>query len=184
MVKSTKASFKKLSGDRRDFLKGAVAGTAMLLAPAEMARAAAAGDVAVDTDSNGSLGVGVQTMDRSGSDFMVDVIKSLGIEYVCVNPGSTFPAFHESLINYGGNKNPELITCMHEEHAAAMCNGYFKIEGKAGCEGNSANQIRKPLRSAPCRRLRGFKDRRPLYSFEFDWRPTGPCCRTFPGRWK
>ncbi|MBZ5698530.1 MAG: thiamine pyrophosphate-binding protein [Acidobacteriia bacterium] len=130
MAKSTRANSNKLSGDRRNFLKGAVAGTAALLAPAEMAQAAAAGVVAADADSNGSLAVEVQTMDRSGSDFMIDVIRSLGIEYVCANPANTFRAFHESLINYGGNKNPELITCMHEEHSAAMCNGYFKIEGK------------------------------------------------------
>jgi hypothetical protein len=30
------------------------------------------------------------TMDRSGADFMVDVIKSLGLEYVASNPGSLF----------------------------------------------------------------------------------------------
>ena len=29
-------------------------------------------------------------MDRSGADFMVDVIKSLGFEYVASNPGSSF----------------------------------------------------------------------------------------------
>jgi thiamine pyrophosphate-dependent acetolactate synthase large subunit-like protein len=72
----------------------------------------------------------VLTESRSGSDFMVDVIKSLGIEYVCSNPGSSFRGLHESLINYGGNKNPEFITCCHEESSAAMAHGYFKIEGK------------------------------------------------------
>ena len=35
---------------------------------------------------------------------MVDVIKSLGFEYVSANPGSSFRGLHESLINYGGNK--------------------------------------------------------------------------------
>ncbi len=72
----------------------------------------------------------VLTETRSGSDFMVDVIKSLGIEYVCSNPGSSFRGLHESVINYGGNKNPEFITCCHEESSAAMAHGYFKIEGK------------------------------------------------------
>ena len=46
-----------------------------------------------------------------GSDFMVDVIKTLNIEYVCSNPASSFRALHESLIDYGGNKKPEFITC-------------------------------------------------------------------------
>jgi acetolactate synthase-1/2/3 large subunit len=72
----------------------------------------------------------VLTESRSGSDFMVDVIKSLGIEYVCSNPGSSFRGLHESVINYGGNKNPEFITCCHEESSAAMAHGYYKIEGK------------------------------------------------------
>jgi acetolactate synthase-1/2/3 large subunit len=70
------------------------------------------------------------TTDRTGSDFMVDVIKSLGIEFVCANPGSSFRGLHESVINYGGNKNPEFITCCHEESSVAMAHGYAKIEGK------------------------------------------------------
>jgi len=64
------------------------------------------------------------------SDFMVDVIKSLDIEYVPSNPASSFRALHESLINYGGNKKPEFLTCTHEESAVAMAHGYFKIAGK------------------------------------------------------
>ena len=36
---------------------------------------------------------------------MVDVIKSLGFEYVCANPGSSFRGLHESIVNYGGNKS-------------------------------------------------------------------------------
>lgn len=68
--------------------------------------------------------------ERSGSDFMVDVIKSLDFEYICANPGSSFRGLHESLINYGGNQAPELITCCHEESSVAMAHGYFKVEGK------------------------------------------------------
>ena len=44
--------------------------------------------------------------------------------------GSSFRGLHESLINYGGNKKPEFITCIHEEASVAMAHGYFKIEGK------------------------------------------------------
>ncbi len=61
---------------------------------------------------------------------MVDVIKTLGFEYVAANPGSAFRGIHESLINYGGNKAPELLTCLHEESSIAMAHGYYKIEGK------------------------------------------------------
>ncbi|HTD91964.1 MAG TPA: thiamine pyrophosphate-binding protein, partial [Burkholderiales bacterium] len=65
-----------------------------------------------------------------GSDFMVDVIKSLDIKYLPSNCASSFRAIHESLINYGGNTKPEFLTCMHEESAVAMAHGYFKISGK------------------------------------------------------
>src|SRR4030095_13365725 len=59
--------------------------------------------------------------------FMVDVIKSLDIEYVPSNPAQSFRGLHESLIDYGGNKKPEFLTCTHEESSVAMAHGYFKI---------------------------------------------------------
>src|SRR5262249_40689556 len=54
------------------------------------------------------------TVSSPGSDFMVDVIKSLNFEYVAAVPGSSFRGFQESWVNYGGNK-PEWITCLHED---------------------------------------------------------------------
>src|SRR5438094_3556437 len=67
---------------------------------------------------------------RPGSDFMVDVVKTLGIKYLPANCASSYRGIHESLINYGGNKMPEFLTCMHEESAVGMAHGYFKIAGK------------------------------------------------------
>src|SRR5215208_7006349 len=67
---------------------------------------------------------------RAGSDFMVDVIKSLKIDYVYSNPASSFRGLHESLINYGKNSAPEFITCTHEESSVAMAHGYAKVTGK------------------------------------------------------
>ena len=61
---------------------------------------------------------------------MVDVLKSIGFEYVAANPGSSFRGLHESLINHGGNTAPEFITCCHEESSVAMAHGYFKVDGK------------------------------------------------------
>jgi acetolactate synthase-1/2/3 large subunit len=63
----------------------------------------------------------------SGSDYMADVIKSLGIEHVVCNPGTSFRGLHESLINY---LKIDWHTCTHEEVSVAMANGYAKIEGK------------------------------------------------------
>src|SRR6202163_2696480 len=123
--------------DRRNFLKGAAAGAAALAAvpaavaapPAELKRVIPPPMSAV-AETEVPSGAEVLTADRTGSDFMVDVIKSLGFEYVCANPGSSFRGLHESIINYGGNKSPEFITCCHEESSVAMAHGYAKVEGK------------------------------------------------------
>ncbi|MEQ5842969.1 thiamine pyrophosphate-binding protein [Paraburkholderia acidicola] len=65
-----------------------------------------------------------------GSDFMVDLLRVAGIDYVAAMPGSTFRGLHESIINYGGNRAPQLIECTHEEISAAIAHGYAKVAGK------------------------------------------------------
>jgi len=132
------AHSKTTSIDRRDFIKTAAAGSvATLVAGAGAAGAqppprarTAAPMMSKAAETGNPAGVEVLTTDRPGSDFMIDVIKSLGIEYVCANPGSSFRGLQESVINYGGNKAPEFITCCHEESAVGMAHGYAKIEGK------------------------------------------------------
>ena len=137
----------KRAVDRRDFLKGAaVTGAAALVpdvalgaAPPEAPQAAPA-QGAAQTAESGTAPVTARevdpavevefTTDVPGGDFMVDVVKSLGFEYIAANPGSSFRGIHESLINYGGNVAPELLTCCHEESSIAMAHGYFKVEGK------------------------------------------------------
>src|SRR5205823_496416 len=89
------AKLRKVSADRRKFLKGAaVAGAATLAAPGKSAVAApaarAAGRIPLQ-DPRAETGtppeVDVLTTDHCGSDFMVDVIRSLEIDYFCANPG-------------------------------------------------------------------------------------------------
>jgi len=135
------ARAKKGSVARRDFLKGVVAGAGTLAASSSplAANAAAAAPTprafplpAVEGDPPPSTAE-VLTVGRTGSDFMVDIFKSLNLEYVCAVAGSSFRGLHESVINYGGNKNPEFITCCHEESSVAMGHGYAKIEGKPLC---------------------------------------------------
>jgi acetolactate synthase I/II/III large subunit len=67
---------------------------------------------------------------RPGSDFMVDVIKTLDIKYLPANPASSYRAIHESLIDYGKNTMPEYLTCTHEESGVGIAHGYYKIAGK------------------------------------------------------
>jgi acetolactate synthase-1/2/3 large subunit len=129
---------------RRKFLTGvAVAGAATAVSPAQAAPTAstsaaprppsalpptmrmAAAESGTPKDLAASRIGGVP-----GSDFMVDVIKTLDIKYLPSNPASSFRGLHESLVNYGGNKMPEFLTCAHEESAVAMGHGYFKVAGK------------------------------------------------------
>lgn len=67
---------------------------------------------------------------KPGSDYMVDVIKTLDIDYIITNPASSCRGLHESIVTYGGNSAPELLTTMHEESGTAMGHGYFKVSGK------------------------------------------------------
>jgi acetolactate synthase I/II/III large subunit len=128
----------KTSAGRRKFLKGAaLGGVATLVAGKEAVRAqqtlvarAPSVPAVPPLEADPPSEISVLTVDRSGSDFMVDVIKSLGFEFVAANPGSSFRGIHESLINYGGNKNPEFITCCHEESSVALAHGYSQAEGK------------------------------------------------------
>lgn len=127
---------KKDSVNRRDFLRAAAASTAAFAIP-PAANAAkplpsrnASAPPLLKPDPGAPATVEVLTVDRPGSDFMVDVLKTLNFEYLCANPGNTFRSLHESFINYGGNKAPEFITCCHEESSVAMGHGYAKIEGK------------------------------------------------------
>ncbi len=139
---------------RRGFLKGAAAGAAALVGstgsapaqePAGSARPAAAPPSvpqrALETGPVAS--VSAEIIEAPGSDYMVDVFKSLGIEYYAANPSSTLKSLHESILNYGGNQAPEFITCTHEEASVAFGNGYYKIAGKpivAGLHGTVGSQ--------------------------------------------
>jgi len=132
------ANIKNNGIPRRDFLRNAAAGAAALAAtptlpakqPPPERGATPPPAMSAEAEAGTPSPAEVLTAERSGSDFMVDVIKSLNIEYVCSNPGSSFRGLHESVINYGGNKNPEFITCLHEESSVGMAHGYAKIEGK------------------------------------------------------
>jgi acetolactate synthase I/II/III large subunit len=133
---------------RREFFKGAAAGAAGLIVtghPSDAAPAAPAPAppaVVVPTDAQDLAYAQAQTAAapvavtapvagrQPASDFMVDVLKKLDFDYVAINPGSAFAGLHESLINYSGNRAPEILTALHEEAAIAMAHGYAKAAGK------------------------------------------------------
>jgi acetolactate synthase-1/2/3 large subunit len=126
------ASQAQPTAGRRDFLKGVASASAAGVALVQQAQAAtpAAPSNSKLSDLDAKAVESGRLIPRPGSDFMVDVIKSLNLEYVAANPGSSFRSLHESVVNYGGNKSPELITCLHEESSVAIAHGYAKAAGK------------------------------------------------------
>src|SRR5215468_7918460 len=65
-----------------------------------------------------------------GSDLVVELLRAVGVQHVAVNPGATFRGLHDSLVNYGGPRGPELILTTHEEIAVALAHGYAKAAGR------------------------------------------------------
>lgn len=65
-----------------------------------------------------------------GSDIFAEVLRGLGVKYVALNPGSSFRGLHDSLVNKLGNHDPQMLLCLHEEHAVAIAHGYAKVTGE------------------------------------------------------
>jgi thiamine pyrophosphate-dependent acetolactate synthase large subunit-like protein len=174
----------KSSVGRRRFLKGAAVSAAALVAgrapvgaaaqepaTARPAVPAAPGGAQLRADTEPPpRGASPRLIEKPASDFLVDVIKSLGIEYAAANPGSSFEGLHESIINYGENRMPELLTCCHEESSVAMAHGYAKIEGKpmlAILHGNIG------LQHASMAVYNAYADRVPVMMIAGNWRDAG-----------
>src|SRR5262249_6948108 len=121
---------------RRSFLKGVTAagaaavGTSLVGSTTPAAEAASTQAPRARVTTPPAAPSSAQIIDRPGSDFMVDVLKALKIDYVAANPGSSFRGFQESIVNYGGNAMPEFLTCMHEESSVAIAHGYAKAAGR------------------------------------------------------
>src|SRR5919197_453521 len=99
----------------------------------------------VDVKSNGTEShrnveapTGLTLEHRGGyvSDRVVDLLRALGCRYLPLNPGSSFRGLHDSVVNHGGNRDPQLMLCHHEEIAVSMAHGYAKATGAvAGAAG-------------------------------------------------
>lgn len=65
-----------------------------------------------------------------GSDVVADVLRALDIPYIALTPGASFRGLHDSLVNYLGNERPQILLCLHEEHAIAIAHGWAKVTGR------------------------------------------------------
>lgn len=65
-----------------------------------------------------------------GSDLIALALRELGFPYVCLVPGASFRGIHDSIVNFLGNRDPEMLVCLHEEHAVSIAQGYAKVTGR------------------------------------------------------
>ena len=65
-----------------------------------------------------------------GSDYLAEIMRAIGLEYVALVPGASFRGLHDSLVNHLGNARPAMLLALHEETAVALAHGYAKVTGK------------------------------------------------------
>jgi thiamine pyrophosphate-dependent acetolactate synthase large subunit-like protein len=65
-----------------------------------------------------------------GSDAVAETLRDLGIPWIALNPGASFRGLHDSIVNYLGNRTPQMMLCLHEEHAVALAHGWAKVTGR------------------------------------------------------
>ena len=61
-----------------------------------------------------------------GSDIAAQMLRNLGIKYIALNPGASYRGLHDSLVNYLGNRDPQILLCLHEDHVISIAHGYAK----------------------------------------------------------
>ncbi len=65
-----------------------------------------------------------------GSDAVADFLRSTGVPYIAFNPGASFRGLHDSLVNRLGAERPDMVLCLHDEHAVAIAHGWAKVTGR------------------------------------------------------
>ena len=58
------------------------------------------------------------------------MLRALDVPFVALNPGASFRGLHDSLVNHLGNRDPQLLLTLHEDHAVAIAHGYWKATGR------------------------------------------------------
>jgi thiamine pyrophosphate-dependent acetolactate synthase large subunit-like protein len=72
--------------------------------------------------------IGVEQTELAwGSDVVAAVLHELGVDYLALTPGASYRGLHDSVVNYLGNERPQMLLCLHEEHAVAIAHGYAKV---------------------------------------------------------
>ena len=65
-----------------------------------------------------------------GSDAIAETLRRLDVPFIALNPGASYRGLHDSIVNYLGNRAPQMILCLHDEHAVHIAQGYWKASGR------------------------------------------------------
>src|SRR5262245_13270243 len=65
-----------------------------------------------------------------GSDVVAETLRALEIPFISLNPGASYRGLHDSIVNYLGNTQPQMLLCLHEESAVAIAHGFAKASGR------------------------------------------------------
>ena len=74
-----------------------------------------------------------------GSDPIAAVLSGLDIPYIALVPGSSYRGLHDSIVNYLGNRAPQMVLTLHEENTVAIAHGYAKASGRMMAAAMHAN---------------------------------------------
>jgi thiamine pyrophosphate-dependent acetolactate synthase large subunit-like protein len=59
------------------------------------------------------------------------MLRALDVPYIAINPGASYRGFHDSLVNHLGNRAPQMLLCLNEDHVVSIPHGYAKVTDQA-----------------------------------------------------
>jgi thiamine pyrophosphate-dependent acetolactate synthase large subunit-like protein len=82
-----------------------------------------------------------------GSDVVAAMLRAMDIPYISLVPGSSYRGLHDSIVNYLGNRAPQMVLTIHEETAIAIAHGYAKAADRMMASAVHANigLLRAPM---------------------------------------
>jgi len=67
-----------------------------------------------------------ESAEHWGSDAFAAILRELDLPYISLNPGASYRGLHDSIVNYLGNRTPQMLLSIHDENAVTIAHGYTK----------------------------------------------------------
>ena len=86
--------------------------------------------MAIDRPNEPERPLGTENAEMEwGSNVVTELVRRLDIPYIAVVPGASYRCFKDNFVNYLGNRDPQVLVCLHEEQCVAIgiAHGYAKV---------------------------------------------------------